>query len=112
MSGFNPWSFSIPIIGLIIVVIAAWKIRQVAKERKAGFPMRDERTLKIQGLAASYAIQVGSWFMILLLFYNMYLIEVLGRSELSSLPVLNSTIIVMNVTYLLLQRYFSGREEL
>jgi len=49
--------------------------------------------------------------MILLLFYNMYIIEVLGRSELSSLPVLNSTIILMNVTYLVLQRYFAGKEE-
>ena len=111
MSGINPWSVAIPLVALIIVLTAAWRIRRAALERKAGFPIRDERTVKIQGRAASYAIQVGSWYMILLLFYNMYIIEVLGRSELSSLPVLNSTIIIMNVAYLALQRYFAGKEE-
>lgn len=111
MSGINPWSIGIPLIAVIIVLIAVWRMRRVALERKAGFPLKDERTLKIQGRAASYAIQVGSWYMILLLFYNMYIIEVLGRPEMSSLPVLNSTIIIMNVTYLVLQRYFAGKEE-
>jgi uncharacterized membrane protein len=108
----NPWSVAIPLIGVIIVLTAAWRMRRAIQERKSGFPLKDERTVKIQGQAASYAIQVGSWYMILLLFYNMYIIEVLGWSELSSLPVLNSTIIIMNVTYLALQRYFAGKEEL
>jgi uncharacterized membrane protein len=107
----NPWSVTIPLVAVIIVLTAAWRIRRTALERKAGFPLKDERTVKIQGRAASYAIQVGSWYMILLLFYNMYIIEVLGWSELGSLPVLNSTIIIMNVTYLALQRYFAGKEE-
>ncbi len=109
---FNPWSAAIPLIGVIIVLIAAWRMRRAIQERRSGFPTRDERTVKIQGRAASYAIQVGSWFMILLLFYNMYVIEVLGGSELGSMPALNSTIILMNVTYLALQRYFAGKEEL
>lgn len=111
MSGINPWQVGIPLIGLIIVIVAAWRMRSAIQERKAGFPTRDERTMKIQGRAASYAIQVGSWYMILLLFYNMYIIEVLGWSELGSMPTLNSTIIIMNVTYLVLQRYFAGKEE-
>jgi uncharacterized membrane protein len=110
MSGINPWHVGIPLIGLIIVIVAAWRMRIAIQERKAGFPIRDERTMKIQGRAASYAIQVGSWYMILLLFYNMYIIEVLGWSELGSMPALNSTIILMNVTYLALQHYFAGKE--
>ena len=111
MSGINPQSVAIPLVALIIVLTAAWRMWRAIQERRAGFPLKDERTVKIQGRAASYAIQAGSWYMILLLFYNMYIIEVLSKSELSSLPVLNSTIIIMNMTYLMLIRYFTGKEE-
>ncbi len=55
---------------------------------------------------------VGSYFMILLLFYNMFIIEFLGWQELGSLPALNSSIIVMNLTYLGLQRYYGGKEDI
>ena len=99
-------------IGITIALLAAWRIRVSIRERKEGFPTKDERTMRIQGRAASYAIMVGSYFMILLLFYNMFSIEVLGWPELGSLPALNSTIIVMNLTYLGLQRYYGGKEEL
>ena len=99
-------------IGVTIALLAAWRIRVSIRERKEGFPTKDERTMRVQGRAASYAIMVGSYFMILLLFYNMFSIEVLGWPELGSLPALNSTIIVMNLTYLGLQRYYGGKEEL
>lgn len=99
-------------IGVTIALLAAWRIRVSIRERKEGFPTKDERTMRIQGRAASYAIMVGSYFMILLLFYNMFSIEVLGWPELGSLPALNSTIIVMNLTYLGLQRYYGGKEDI
>lgn len=50
--------------------------------------------------------------MILLLFYNMFVIKFLGWQEFGSLPALNSTIIVMKLTYLGLQRYYGGKEDL
>lgn len=99
-------------IGVTIALLAAWRIRVSIRERKEGFPTKDERTMRVQGRAASYAIMVGSYFMILLLFYNMFSIEVLGWPELGSLPALNSSIIVMNLTYLGLQRYYGGKEEI
>jgi len=99
-------------IGVTIALLAAWRIRVSIRERKEGFPTKDERTMRIQGRAASYAIMVGSYFMILLLFYNMFIIEVLGWPELGSLPALNSSIIVMNLTYLGLQRYYGGKEDI
>lgn len=106
------WPILLVSIGVTIALLAAWRIRVTLKERKEGIPPKDERTMRIQGRAASYAIMVGNYFMILLLFYNMFAIELLGWPELSSLPALNSTIIVMNLTYLGLQRYYGGKEDL
>ena len=105
------WSIPLVAIGITIALLAAWRIRVSIRERREGFPTKDERTMRIQGRAASYAIMVGSYFMILLLFYNMFIIEFLGRQELGSLPALNSSIIVMNLTYLGLQRYYAGKED-
>lgn len=105
------WSILLVAIGVTIALLAAWRIRVSIRERREGFPTKDERTMRIQGRAASYAIMVGSYFMILLLFYNMFIIEILGWQELGSLPALNSSIILMNLTYLGLQRYYAGKED-
>ena len=105
------WPIPLVSIGVTIALLAAWRIWVSLRERREGFPTKDERTMRIQGRAASYAIMVGSYFMILLLFYNMFIIEILGRQELGSLPALNSSIIVMNLTYLGLQRYYAGKED-
>lgn len=105
------WPILLVAIGVTIALLAAWRIWVTVRERREGIPAKDERTMRIQGRAASYAIMVGSYFMILLLFYNMFIIEVLGWQELGSLPALNSSIIVMNLTYLGLQRYYGGKED-
>lgn len=105
----SPWPIMVPLVGVIIALLAVWRMRRSVQERKSGFPAKDERTMRIQGRAASYAIMVGSYFMILLLFYNMFIIEILGWPELGSLPALNSTIIVMNLSYLGLQRYYDRK---
>lgn len=105
------WPILLASIGVVVALLAAWRIWISIQERRKGFPTKDERTMRIQGRAASYAIMVGSYFMILLLFYNMFAIELMGWRELGSLPALNSTLIVMNLTYLGLQRYYSGKDD-
>ncbi|MFB0558039.1 MAG: hypothetical protein ACETVY_02870 [Candidatus Bathyarchaeia archaeon] len=106
------WLILVPSIAVVIALLAVWRVWRSIRERREGFPAKDERTLRIQGRAASYAIMVGSYFMILLLFYNIITIELLGWSELGSLAALNSTLIVMNLTYLGLQRYYGGKDDL
>lgn len=110
----NPdtWLVLVPLIAVIIAVLGVWRMWRSIKDRRAGFPAKDERITRIHGRAASLAIMVGSGYMILLLFYNMFIIEILGWKELGSLPALNSTLIVMNVTYLALQKYYDRRERL
>jgi amino acid transporter len=106
------WPVVVPLIGVIIAVLAVWRVWRNIQDRRSGFPTKDERTMRIQGQVASLAITVGSFFRILLLFYNMFIMELLGWQELGSLPALNSTLIVMNLTYLALQKYYDRKEHL
>jgi uncharacterized membrane protein len=105
------WLTAVPIIALTIVVIGVYATRKRIQEKRSGFPLKDERSTKIQGKASSIAMQVGSWYMILLNFYNIFRIEFQGLRELSSMPVLNSTLIIMNVLYLILMSYYNRRDD-
>jgi uncharacterized membrane protein len=105
------WTTSVPLIAILIVAIGAYSLWRVVKERKSGFALRDERTAKIQGRASTVAFSLGSWYLILLNFYNMYRIEFQGLDELGSMPVINSAVILMGVTHIALLIYFNRKED-
>ena len=105
------WTTAIPLIAVLIVAIGAYSLWRTIKERKSGFALKDERTAKINGRAATVAFNLGSWYLILLNFYNLYRIEFQGLEELGSMPVINSAVILMGVTYIALYTYLSRRED-
>ncbi|MFH0849309.1 MAG: hypothetical protein V1924_00035 [Candidatus Bathyarchaeota archaeon] len=105
------WTTAIPLIAALIVAIGAYAMWRTIKERRSGFALQDERTTRIQGRAAIVAFNLGTWYLILLNFYNMYRIEFLGLEELGSMPVINSAVILMGVTYIALYTYLSRRED-
>ena len=49
------WLTAIPLVALLIVAIGTYALWRTIKERKSGFPLKDERTLRIQGRAAIVA---------------------------------------------------------
>jgi len=106
------WLTALPLIAALIVAIGAYTLWRTIKERRSGFALQDERTTRIQGRAATVAFNLGSWYLILLNFYNLYRIEFLGLEELGSMPVINSAVILMGVTYIALSTYFSRKEDL
>jgi uncharacterized membrane protein len=106
------WMTAIPLIAALIVAIGAYSLWRTIKERRSGFTLQDERTAKIQGRAATVAFNLGSWYLILLNFYNLYRIEFQGLEELGSMPVINSAVILMGVTYIALSTYLSRKEDL
>jgi len=55
----------------LIGVYAIWKI---LKEKRLGFPTKDERTQKITGIAATYAFYIGLYFMAALMLGLIFLI--------------------------------------
>jgi len=106
-----PWSgLSIGILAtiLIIGVYAIWKIQ---KELRSGFPLKDERTLRVSGKAAYYAFHIGSYFMIALMLGNILSREFRGVYLLDGWYALIFSIIVQSLMYLGFRLYFDRKED-
>jgi hypothetical protein len=84
----------------IIVLIAILLVWKIYKERKSGFPMRDERTSKIIGKAATYALYIGSYFIIAVLFVLIVGKEFYGLPEVEAGYPLIAALLVYNVSFL------------
>ena len=106
-----PWSgVSIGILAIIVLlgVYAIWKIQ---KELRSGFPLKDERTLRVSGKAAYYAFHIGSYFMIALMLGNILSREFRGVYLLDGLYALIFSIIVQSLMYLGFRFYFDRKED-
>ncbi len=53
---------------VLLGVLFVWKI---VKDRRSGFATKDERTQKITGKATTYALYIGSYFTLGLMFVNL-----------------------------------------
>ena len=107
----NVWVIGVPIIGLAIVAIATYMLWRIIRSRSTGELLKDERTEKITGRAFRVGFFVGSIYLIALNFYNIISIQLLGGGQLESMPVINSTLIVMSVAVLVAGAIFNRRED-
>lgn len=64
---------TIAIPASLIMGVAVWTIGNVVairKDRESGFPAEDERSIRIDGKAAKLTVIAGSYFTLLLLWYQ------------------------------------------
>jgi hypothetical protein len=106
MNWMEIWLSAIPVIGIMIAAIAVIYIWAINKERKSGFPLQDERTAKIQGKVFKKAFYICVIYLLALNFYNIINIEFLGGTELESMPVINSAVLIMSVSAGVLLFYY------
>ena len=99
---------SIGILATIVLigVLAIWKI---LRDRRLGFPAKDERTQKITGIAATYAFYIGSYFMVALMLTNILNYEFLGVPLLDAGYALIASILVNSLTFLIVHWYFNRK---
>ena len=102
-------SLGITAIIVLLGVLLVWKIY---KDRKSGFPMRDERTSKITGRAATYALYIGSYFILAFLFILIIGKEFYGIPEIDAGYPLIASLLVFNVTFLVLRWYLNQKGDL
>jgi hypothetical protein len=102
---------SMGILALIILIgiAALWK---TLKEKKSGFPMADERTQKINGKAAYYALFMGQYFIISILLLMLVGREFLGMPEIEAGYPLIASLLVSSLSYLALRWHFGRKGEL
>ena len=104
-----PWSVvSIGILATIVLIgiFALWKM---FKDKRSGFPLKDERTQKITGTAATYAFYIGSYFMIALMGVNLLNQEVTGVALLETGYALVISVLVQSLTFLGIQTYLNRK---
>ncbi|MHA2313758.1 MAG: DUF2178 domain-containing protein [Candidatus Hermodarchaeia archaeon] len=104
-----PWSVvSVGILAIVVLVgvFVIWKIR---KDRWSGFPLKDERTQKITGTAATYAFYIGSYFMVALMLVNLLNLEFTGVPLLETGYALVISILVQCLTFIGIHAYFNRK---
>src|SRR3989304_10560161 len=97
-------SMGILALTVIIGIMVLWR---VFKEKKSGFPMADERTQKITGKAAYYALFLGQYFIIAPLFTLIIGREFFGMPEPGAGYPLIASLLVSSLSFLLLRWHLS-----
>jgi len=101
-------SLGIAAIIVLLGILLVWKMH---KDRKSGFPVRDERISKITGRAATYALYIGSYFILALLFILIIGKEFYDLPEIDAGYPLIASLLVFNLTFLGLRWYFNRKSD-
>ena len=107
----TPWSVVSGGILVTIVVIGIFVIWSFLKERRSGFPLKDERTQKITGTAATYTFYISSYFTLALMGVNL-LNEVFTDAPLLETGyALVISVLVQSLTFGVIQAYLHRKGE-
>ena len=84
-------------------------VEDYAKTESAGFPSSDERTQRITGKAATYALYMGSYFTLALMFMLIFGRELYNLQNVDAGYMLIATLLVSNVSFIVF-RWVFGRK--
>jgi hypothetical protein len=104
-----PWSIVSIVIPVLIVLIGILVVWRIYKDRKSGFPSGDERTQRITGKAATYALYLGSYFTVALMFMLIFGRELYNLQNVDAGYLIIATLLVYNVSFLVF-RWVFGRK--
>jgi uncharacterized membrane protein len=101
---------SIGILALIIIIgiLVFWK---TIKERKSGFPSADERTQKLNGRAAYYAMFICQYFILAYLWVSFVGREFFGMPEIEAGYPMIAALLVSALSFIVLRSYFGRKGE-
>jgi uncharacterized membrane protein len=97
------------VLVLLVGVLVLWKIN---KQKKSGYPIKDERTIKISGKAAMGTYYISLAFMISLSLFMIFGTEFLDLPELDAGWAIIAIMLVMGISNALLSWYYSRKGDL
>lgn len=106
------WSLNVllmsAILGVILVTFCAllWAMWRKIKDRRAGYPDKDERTKILEGRAAYYTTLASLYFMLALLWYSFLGVDLFDLPALNASQVLIASMLVSAVLFAGLRWYF------
>jgi hypothetical protein len=105
-----PWYGASGLILITIIAIAVIALWRINKELKSGFPLQDERTRIITGKAATFAFNIGSYFMLALMLANLIYLQSHDTPILDTGYALLVSLMVQNLSFIVFQYYFNVKE--
>ena len=111
MAAFG-WPIILVLNAVLIILVAIFVIWKVQKEKKAGYPMKDELTLKIQGKAALGTYYINLAFLVSMMLWNIFGNEFLSLPELETGWTLIAIMLVNGISFGLLSWYYAKKGEL
>jgi uncharacterized membrane protein len=105
------WPTILVLNAAVIILLAIFVIWKMQKDRKAGYPIQDERTSKIQGKAALGTYYISLSFMISLLMLNIVGNEFLSLPELEMGWTVIAILLVNGISFALLSWYYAKKGE-
>jgi hypothetical protein len=105
------WPTILILNAAIIILLAIFVIWKVQKDKKAGYPMKDERTSKIQGKAALATYYINTAFMVSILILNIVGNEFLGLPELEMGWTVIAIMLVSGISFALMSWYYAKKGE-
>ena len=106
------WTITSIGIVTLIILIGAFVLWKTLKERRSGFPLKDERTQKLNGQAAYYAMFVCQYFILAYLGVNIVGREFFGMPEIEAGYTMIAALLVSALSFLVLRWYFGRKGEL
>jgi len=103
------WPIILVLNAIIIILVAIFVIWKVQKEKKAGYPMKDELTLKIQGKAALGTYYINLAFLVSMMLWNIFGNEFLSLPELETGWTLIAIMLVSGISFGLLSWYYAKK---
>ena len=103
------WPFTSIGIVVVIVLVGIILVWRIYKDRKSGFPSGDERTRRNMGKAATFALYIGWYFTLALMFMLIFGRELYNLQNVDAGYLLLATLLVSTISFLVLSWVF-GRK--
>jgi uncharacterized membrane protein len=97
------------VLVLLVGVFVLWRLQ---RDRKSGYPIKDERTMKISGRAAIGTYYINLAFMISLALFKIFGTEFLALPELDAGWAIITIMLVSGISNGLLRWYYSRKGDL
>lgn len=102
----------IPVLIVATFVVFVWNLWKINKEKKAGFAIKDERTIRIEGNAARITVKMTGFFMLALMWYifanNVF---ELGLPVIETVMALIISVLFNSLLYVGLIFYYRTKED-
>ncbi len=106
------WPTILIINAVLVLLVGLFVLWKLHKDKKSGYPTKDERTIKISGRAAIGTYWISLAFMVSLAMFKIFGTEFLALPELDAGWAIIAIMLVSGISNALLNWYYSRKGDL